>query len=65
MYHSDLAIIAIEHDNFECLQYIVEHLGDVTLDIDINNVGENCKEYVKNILCNTIKKNGKTYGERT
>ena len=61
MYHSDLAIVAIEHDNLECLQYIVEHLGDVKLVNDINDVGENCKEYVKNILCNRIRKNRQPY----
>lgn len=60
MYHSDLAQIAIEHDNLECLQYIVEDLGDVNVDIDINNVGQHCKEYVCNIKKNKKKEEKNT-----
>lgn len=58
MWHADLAIIAIENDNLEALIYIVDNMGDVEMDIDMNDVGPNCKRYVKKLL---IKLNGETY----
>lgn len=58
MYHGDMAFVAIEHDNLECLKYIVEELGDVSFNIDIADVGPNCKEYVEQVLS---KLNGETY----
>ena len=50
MYHGDLAICAIESDNLEFLKFIVECLGDVSIDVKISDVGPNCLEYVKNLL---------------
>lgn len=47
MYHSDLAICAVESDNLECLKFIVEVLGDVQL--EFVEVGPNCEKYVKTI----------------
>ncbi len=58
MYHADLAMIAVEQDNLECLKYIIEEMGDVKLNLNDQDVGPNCKDYVNDIL---LKLNGQTY----
>lgn len=50
MYHADLAVCAIEHDQIECLKFIIEELGDVYIPTkkDEIEIGEKCKDYVIN-----------------
>lgn len=55
-WHADLADCAIEKDNLECLKFIVEVMGDVTIDSKEKNVGKNCEEYFKNLKNKNIKK---------
>lgn len=46
MYHSDLAIVAAECDQLECLQFIIQVLGKVDLPARRHISGPNCKEYI-------------------
>ena len=47
MHHADLAICAAEFDNLECLQYILEEIGDVHVP-ELKDAGANCKFYMLN-----------------
>lgn len=51
MYHNDLAMCAIDNDQLECLQYIVENCPDIYMieSLDDWDIGENCMEYVKEL----------------
>jgi len=57
MWHSDLADCAIERDDLECLNFIVEVMGDVK--ICSKKVGVNCKEYVGKLKTKNVKKHRK------
>ncbi|AYV82984.1 MAG: hypothetical protein Hyperionvirus3_130 [Hyperionvirus sp.] len=55
MWHADLAEVAIENNQFECLQYIMEHMGDVNCcreSLTNSNINDKCKEYIKRICRN-------------
>ena len=47
-WHDDLADVAIECDNLECLTYVVAEMGDVT--IHPSPIGPNCKEFVQRMI---------------
>jgi hypothetical protein len=51
MCHGDLAIIAAEHDNLECLKFILEELEDEDIKIPKLKVinGPNCEHYIKKL----------------
>ncbi len=44
MWHTDLAIVAAENDQIECLQYIIEEMGDITYE-------EKDFKYIKSSEC--------------
>lgn len=50
MYHSDLAIVAVENDQLECLKFIIEKLGHVKTEFDMETIGPKCKKYVEKLL---------------
>ena len=54
MWHTDLAIVAAENNNLDCLQYIIEHMGDVSCGTtDFKDVTSlKCKEYIAKVCKN-------------
>ena len=48
VWHDDLAVVAIEADHLECLRYVVEKMGDVTIKLFLP-LGPNCREYVQKL----------------
>jgi len=48
MWHNDLAIVAAESDQLECLKYIVEQIGDVSVSLSCVT-SEECIKYIKTL----------------
>lgn len=61
MWHADLADVAIEADNLECLKFIVDVMGDVTISSKDKEIKKNCKKYVKNLDNRKIKLHTKVH----
>ena len=55
MYHGDLACYAAEENQLECLKFIVEELTDVYIPKEIDNVGQDCIDYVNKLIANPPK----------
>ena len=52
MYHGDLACYAVEENQLECLKFIVEELKNVYIPKEIDNVGQDCLDYVNELIAN-------------
>lgn len=52
MYHGDLACYAAEENQLECLKFIVEELKNVYIPKEIDNVGQDCLDYVNELIAN-------------
>ncbi len=48
-WHSDLADCVIYNDDLECLKFVVEVMGDVNIDCKDDELGVNCRDYVKGL----------------